>query len=475
MVVLAVNAAALSLIYVGAIAPTWGLLGVVLLGALAGWAIRTHVAGIACVFAVVSLLGTVAAAPRLAMVPPADRHLGSAAEDWRQQEGFDERLPVVIHVILDEMTSAGAIPDDVPAGPAVRAALRNFGRAEGFRVFDSVYSRFFFSGISIPNMMTEEFAGRDNAHDLVTGIRAAVSPNAYFDAMARRGYRTAVFQSAILDFCRSASVSLCQTFPSHDPTAAEDDLDTRQARVWESVLHAYEPSLVATASQQMVRWFYGLGERPLSVLGVADRYDVNGFSAWFDQLLAFVRDVPRGTHVFAHLMVPHSPYLLTNRCVVGGAFDSGYYLTRFEDESVRAVKRREYYGQYLEQVQCVFSRMDELLGVIRTSPALSDAIVIVHGDHGSRISNGELLDQMTPRDYVDNYGTFFAVRGPGFEPGIDCELRSLPQLFRQVVQDGRAGPAETEPVLVKERAGGEDFQERPMVPFGCATASVDTE
>ena len=48
-----------------------------------------------------------------------------------------------------------------------------------------------------------------------------------------------------------------------------------------------------------------------------------------------------------------------------------------------------------------------------------DAVVILHGDHGSRLNLVEPLpqyeDQLRSRDYMDAFPTLLAVRRPGFQ------------------------------------------------------------
>jgi hypothetical protein len=76
----------------------------------------------------------------------------------------------------------------------------------------------------------------------------------------------------------------------------------------------------------------------------------------------------------------------------------------------------------------------------------------------------------TPRDFVDNYGAFFAVRSPRAPAGVDCEFVSLPEAFRRYAsRDGgqrRSGPPL--PVVVMSRRTGNPKVEAPMPLFGCA-------
>jgi hypothetical protein len=121
------------------------------------------------------------------------------------------------------------------------------------------------------------------------------------------------------------------------------------------------------------------------------------------------------------------------------------------------------------------SKIDALLSDLRENPAFSDALIVIQGDHGSRISAGAFAEEICPRDLVDNYATFFAVRGSGIVPGTDCTFTSLPQIFRRTM----ARPASLEgeesplPVLVSSRAGDGVRVAMPMPVFGCAAETAE--
>jgi hypothetical protein len=78
---------------------------------------------------------------------------------------------------------------------------------------------------------------------------------------------------------------------------------------------------------------------------------------------------------------------------------------------------------------------------------LNGAIVIVHGDHGSRLDLGPPIRQfaaaLSPADYVDAYSTFFAIKTPGGKKGYDPRPLPIDELFEKLVLDGR-GPEEIE-------------------------------
>jgi hypothetical protein len=122
--------------------------------------------------------------------------------------------------------------------------------------------------------------------------------------------------------------------------------------------------------------------------------------------------------------------------------------------------------------------LDSFMAAIGQSENFRDAVIIIHGDHGSRISSGDTLEDYSQRDFVDNYATFFAVRSPAVQPGVDCEFVSLPEVFRRYAARGvqtRPRSAAPLPVIVQSRAAGNAQVEAPMPPFGCAAAATVSE
>jgi hypothetical protein len=471
-------AAPAALVYGGVWPPPAALISICAFVAAAFWALRDRIHGVMLVFLVALLAATVALLPGIKVFsdrPSTDDHEQLSAA-WRASGPFDERLPIVVHMVFDELTAPGAIDQSLASGPATREALVGLGNRHGLRTSDAVYSRYFFSAVALPNLLHDEFLGRSRTANVTTAQRTSIRDNAYFDAMAARGYRTVVFQTSHLDFCANARVAHCETFNSFDPGSRSERVDDRSQtlHLWRTLLRAYEPSFISEYGTAALARAYGLGDRAVGVLGTEGRFDVQRFPGWFDRFTRFAANVPRGTHVFAHFMAPHAPYLLTPDCVVSGRFAAGYYLqTVVPDPETRELERRRYAEDYLAQVRCVASELDAFLSAIDDAPAFHDARIVVHGDHGSRISAGNVLEDYEPRDFVANYGTYFAVKAPGIEPGLDCEQVSLPEAFRDAIDADDGQPAfevTPLPVVVDSRAAGGRKVTAPMPPFGCGAA-----
>ncbi len=397
---------------------------------------------------------------------------------WAEQGPFED-LPIVLHLVFDELMSSGAMTDDLPGGAETREAFQALAEKHRLTLFDSVYSRHFFSAIALPNLVSPAYEGHTDIDQVFLEQQQDFSANSYFDDLESRGYRTVVFQSALLNFCTSPAVDHCEVLDSFDPAGVADAaLAARTSELLQVILRTYDPSYSSSVGRRLLGLAHEAGA-DVGVLGVADRFDVQKFPSWFGRFATFAASVPRGTHVFAHFLVPHAPYLLREDCSLGGVYDAGYYLSTRYPRSDLDDKRSEYYAAYLAQVRCVVDQLDMLLTAISRTDRYRDAIVLIHGDHGSRISAGNILEDFEDRDLVDNYATFFAVKSPASPPGLDCEQRALPDVFRaQVNPRVEQHDSGTRPlsVLVLSREAGSKV-EVPMVPFGCASedASEDAD
>ena len=480
LVAIAIAAGLLLSIVVGALPSTAGIVAIAVVLTAIFWQLRAHVPSILLVFATV-LLVSVVVTQRAPKIRP-DRfevHEGKRlSAKWSASGKFNEKLPIVVHIVLDEMMSTGAMTGELPGAAVTRQALLDLGEKHSFRTFDSVYSRYYYTSEVLSNLMAREYLGRsDMASFIKLPVNAkskayAAPQNAYFDDMAARGYRTLVFQSAYMDFCANKNVDHCETFHSFDPGTNTAGLDgpTQRVSLWQTVFRAYEPSYTSELGEKVLGRVYGLRTRNLGIVGHDGRYDVHRFPQWFDRFTNVVASVPRGTHVFAHFLVPHAPYLLLESCVLSGKVQAGYGLNQYP-VAERLAKRDDFYDRYFGQIRCVNSKLDSFMTALSESEKFQDAVIIIHGDHGSRISSSDILEDFTERDFIDNYGTFFAVKAPGVPPGTDCEFVSLPEVFRryaarQPQSTPRSGP--NLPVVVVSRTAGDKKVEAPMPKFGCA-------
>jgi hypothetical protein len=81
--------------------------------------------------------------------------------------------------------------------------------------------------------------------------------------------------------------------------------------------------------------------------------------------------------------------------------------------------------------------LDELFDRMRAAGVYDDSIILLHGDHGSRIvmtePTAENHHALTEQELVDAFSTLFAMKVPGKPGGYDKSPRPLEQLFAEFV------------------------------------------
>jgi len=395
------------------------------LGALL-WLLREHASAIVSVIFV-----TLIAFTMLTTDPSFQRitnRAGTAA-------AHASNAPLLIHLVLDEHIGVEGLPPEIDAARRLRGELLEFYTSRGFRLFGGAYSQYANTENAIANLLN--FAERGFNHSFVrrgTGGREwELSDSAYFSMLQQRGYQLHLYQSTYIDLCHANGVRLrnCLTYPVASLESLQDlPLQAREkARFIVVALLSRSRSLLV-----LNRAYERLVRQPLARRGVdvpSRRLEPPSFGslpvpAVLEQLTADIVAHPRGHAFFAHLMVPHYPYVFDDRCAMRPR--AADWLTNHltpSDSFVynTAESRAQRYELYTDQVRCVLSMLDDLLDTLESRGLLEGATVVVNGDHGSRIAahfpNGINLrgGVLTDTDYRDTFSTLYAIKAPGVQPG----------------------------------------------------------
>ena len=131
-------------------------------------------------------------------------------------------------------------------------------------------------------------------------------------------------------------------------------------------------------------------------------------------------------------------------------------------------------------MRCVRKALQEFFEEVQQIGVYDDATIIVHGDHGSRITlavpNRMYADLLTDDDLVDNYSTLFAVYGRGFDRGFDTSFRSVQALFAELFLQRNLTQEPTDVVLnsslhIGHSDDNEPWMRAPMPFFGASSAA----
>lgn len=418
--------------------------------ALAFWIIRRQVARILFIGALALLTSTLA--PHVTALLPPSQHPASRIESAATDAP-------VIYIVLDEMIGPEAIPRDIEGSEAVYRAVRQLFDAHGFRLYGRAFSRHALTVRSIPNTLNFDLDDVGRGMILQHASNDVVQ-SALLDQLAARR-PLAIYQTRHIDFC-SAAATRCETLPSYDATSDwVSYLGFGPAENLIVLAEAVSGSVVARAGTRLVAALLTLD----SDKTVPEYFDVHAFPAWFDHVSADVAGSAGQWNYFIHLLSPHAPYLLDAHCIPRAGWDLPYNLTeekRLVGADLEAARDR-HYRAYFEQMTCLIGKLDVFLTRLDQTPALKDATIVLHGDHGSRISGGRFAETVTERDLIDNHAALYAIRAPGIGPGYDLREVSIQALTAEYF-GGRVPPlgsSDDRSIVIDVGATG-DIQVRQM-------------
>jgi len=357
------------------------------------------------------------------------------------------KLPFTLHIILDEHIGIEGLPPDADS-QKLAAGMQAFFRRHDFMLFGGAYSRYFNTVRSLSHQFNFSAGSRERAlyeksdDDEFTW---QLTQNDYLSMLERMGYAARVYQSNHVNVCSDPAPALaCGTYNYTGLIA----LKTASLSIAEKAFAIASIVLTRTVPYQEFSKQYVSKRRGLLERGIAlpawNGLPQNAAPLIAAGTMASIREnlatARHGEYVLAHLLIPHSPYVYDWDCNVrppwrwlGRSAPAGFANTR-EGRVAR-------YRLYRAQMRCTYTKLEELLDAI--PPDIKrDAIVIIQGDHGSRITTTESSmppsRRLTSRDYVDGYSTLFAVRAPGLPPTYDTRMVPISCLFRTLVQSGYA-------------------------------------
>jgi hypothetical protein len=354
--------------------------------------------------------------------------------------------PLLVHLLLDEHIGVEGLPQEIPAARELRGALVGFYTSRGFRLFGGAYSQYANTYNSIANLMN--FTSREVSHPyLLHGEDAEwdLKESAYFQMLEQRGYRLHVYQSTYMDLCHAdgAQPQECTTYPVTSLAMLQDlKLSTyEKARaIANAIVTQSQILLVANKAYERVirRATLHVGWQLPAWRWQEPLFGPLPMAKVFDRLSEDIARHPRGHAFFAHLLLPHYPYVFDRRCKLRASttdWMTNHIASTDGLDFNTADSRAQKYVLYAEQTRCLLTLIDGLLDDLDERGLLDDAIVVVNGDHGSRIPvhfpSSSTLTQgvLTDSDFSDTFSTLYAIHAPGVQSGYDDAPLSLVQLL----------------------------------------------
>ena len=420
---------------------------------------------------VASVFGTVVAGTLV--LPSNSMPLG---ETYRRDIGPPADLPPMIHLVLDEQIGIEGLPRDIAGGEDLRQDLRQFYDELGFTVFGRAYSTYWWTEDS----MMATLNGRESLNLNVPRDSDAPSKpvwdNLWFDTLFDRGYQIRVY-SYLPTYCgkEKGRAYSCYVYKGNSISNIIN-ADLPLITSVKVILSNYRDILTSYHLWQRFGGSNSLLEALLpSWLRFRIYLNAAGGLHLLDRLLDDVRQFPRGTAFFAHLLIPHESYLYDRNCHMKPDVESwaGHMMTADTPEAHHAVL----YARYFEQVRCLHLALGQFFAGLQETGVFDEAIIIVHGDHGARITlppgRRNSGNDISETDFIDRYSALFAVRSPSLRPGYDTSFRSVQALFAELILE-RPLPDESQSVFVDAPIGPNAATEYkgylrvPMPEFGHA-------
>lgn len=309
--------------------------------------------------------------------------------------------------MLDEQWGIGGLRAAGDSGTA--DFLGDFYRDRGFEVYEGAYSRSDLTRESIPEVLSlgravvnAEPASPDGS--LANGFRVSVNP--YFERLRDLGYSIRVFQTSYLDYCHPVGivVASCVTMPGNSIASIGYLSGSWTQRA--VLAGRYFLNLNSHVYLRLKRPPDGaLWRRASTGYGLAE--------------LALVRDAiaarpPPGTAFFVHVLLPHRPFRVDANCRTLEDLDEAARYEASKHLSDRSWRAQ--LGLYGEQDRCVHRAVNELLAVLDRTVGRDGAVVIIHGDHGSRIHQNPPgyvpTSEFDAHQLNSNFSTLLAIRRP---------------------------------------------------------------
>jgi hypothetical protein len=436
------------------------------------WLLRRHIGTIVTVVFGIMLLSSLA-------LPAAKIQYGETFPN--KGAAADPALPPVVHLVLDEQISVEGLPADVPGAMEVRRELTALYGAYGFSVFGRAFSHYVNSISSLANLMNGTVETRLYTYLTPSNGGFRLQSSRWFKNLSERGYRIRVYQSSYLDFCSVPRVNIeyCYTYPADSIRSTLDSELGLAQRLQLGFIGQWNHSLIYRFAAVVYRVSLApfLARQGVEVpprLPSKSRLSALPSLPVIDRISKDLLAAPGGTAVFAHVLAPHNAYMFDPDCRLRtdlGTWSHGFDPTAPGSSGLTPRTRSMSYVRYFKQVQCTHRRIAALLQAMDKAGILDRATVIIHGDHGSRISLIGPIDknarQMSDLDLIDNYSTFLAIRMPGRDGGYDRRIRSIQDVFADIVL--RRPPAEPHRnVFIFPRHGqsGQPLETRRMPDFG---------
>lgn len=358
--------------------------------------------------------------------------------------------PAIVHIILDEHIGFGGLPTNAQ-GRAMQRQLSAAYLAEGFRIYPRAYSEHMRTINSVPAML--DFGdGRPTSADMNGMVLGSAE---WFSQIKALGYNVSIYQPEFADYC-SANVPMHCVEYAQESLLPMLDIDLHWRGRLQLVLSKFIKlsdvlKLVHNVIYLAVMNIFDLDDLTMGGARIINYTSTISSLQMFNTVTEHASELRPGEVLFFHALFPHYPYATREDCSTKQLDD-----WRMRRE-VAPMEVKE--AAYFEQVFCALGLVKGVLDAVDRSPAAGNAYVVIHGDHGSRITQQDPTASKTTLSYDDlraTFSTLLAVRVPGKTGGIDNGLTTVSAALESAVfkefKDFPDTPLKAEPTATLDNA-----------------------
>ena len=326
------------------------------------------------------------------------------------------------------LNSKALNPVALPFNPTFIPA---FYQTNKFTFYPSAYLRYQDKYRNIGNVLNpslteinNDLFNRDDAAYYVSSEDAQVytTRNDLFKELKKRGYRLNVYQTYPFDFCKGAGakdVDFCQTYPAPLGALYQTNMTTA-SRLMLLVGHWLYSTPFGKGTAEFI---YNKLKDKVSLSNVPFLGNPLSMSLPVGQPLVLSglrKDVlaAKGKNVFfAHLNLPHYPYVYDQNCRLKADPMAWRGNAPYTDkkELNGELKRWEDYNQ---QLFCTYGQINYLIKELEAAKLLDKTTIVIHGDKGANIQKEKTDDlELTRVDkavnrFKNNMTTIFGIYKP---------------------------------------------------------------
>lgn len=341
-------------------------------------------------------------------------------------------LPSVVHLMLDEHAGLAAIPADAVSPEKVREFADAYVK-RGFIVFTHAYTADTLTQRSLARLFN---TGQPVWKEL---LRRRADLQGY--ALLRADIIDGIAKDRALDITQVRWVDFNPILSGNPAVARNYIYNAHTAREVLDQSGMLLRDRLTLAKQLVISWLRVGIRSPIVDPNVPGRANITAFSSHFvlqrmAERLSCCGE--RGTYYFAHLLLPHFSYVFDAQCRTLPIRRWRGNEPRGADGIAELADRRELYRLHFGQATCASRDVFALAESLERRDAMSDTVILVHSDHGSRIVIRD-YETTNPPGYGqsdaarDWRGSFIAVRIPGVEGRvIDTPVR-LDKLYANLL------------------------------------------